>query len=471
MKPTEPTRWVLIVAIEEWSDREFGVVPYALSGAARLSESLGSANIPATHQTVLLAARATKTAITSRLKKLKQSVRRGDTLIVYWCGRSIRATGQTALLAWDSLADDVPDTAILFAELLPGLARTRAEAIVVLLDLNGARDEEEIANLVAEHPRLTVVTTASAGESIGGAAGLKSPLGTHVLTEAFRERGTVSARALHRRLVEQLPRFLRAHLEPGAVQTPQLFAGDTADVILSESTTAEPEPSSLLDPARLRRVAFRSESSTRVRDLAGWRKSFDLPTTATPASQKFVARIAAVDLRADLDLVVNRSRDQLGTRRKDLSVTVGNDGVGTLRTPQFEYTVMAELDRENPTQMRWLREVSGFADVEFVRGGGFDSLFGPAFDRLAFSFQRPVAVSELADRLEEQESTFRVEVDVEATECVIALSGIPGRVVVRRLELVVEGRSGNSAGLLDLFLSFLERTGPLGDALALPPGH
>ena len=119
----------------------------------------------------------------------------------------------------------------------------------------------------------------------------------------------------------------------------------------------------------------------------------------------------------------------------------------------------------------WRREVGGFADPGFVRGPGFDAVFGKLFDQLAFEFAAPVDVAALVDRLEEAPPDgVRVHVASDGGACDITLAGFAGRVTVGRGALVVRGRGGNSAGLLDQFLGFLKTVGPLGEPPALPPG-
>jgi hypothetical protein len=216
-------------------------------------------------------------------------------------------------------------------------------------------------------------------------------------------------------------------------------------------------------------VAFRTDSTGRVKDLSGFRKTYRLPDHAGPSARKFVAKCSAADLRADLDAVFESAREHLGYKRKDIDTAVSADGFGSLRTPDFEYTVTMTLDAADPTQVVWRREIGQFADVGFVRGSGFEAVFGRTFDRLAFEFASPVDVGELVDRLEDRPPDgVRVSVESDGSACEVTLAGFGGSVRVERGELTVRGRCGDSAGLLDQFLAFVNRVGPLGEPLALP---
>ena len=266
---------------------------------------------------------------------------------------------------------------------------------------------------------------------------------------------------------------LRKHFEPGTVQNPQLRGEQNAGTVVADlSLIGLADSGFLLDPDRLRRVLFRSATTGHVKDLTHWRKTFDLPTNAGPSSRKFVARIADPDVRADLDAVYEAAREHLGYKRKDVEVTTGPDGFGSVRTPDFEYTVTAGLDKDDPTRVTWVREVGQFADAGFVRGPGFEALYGKLFDQLAFEFARPVDVEALVDRLEDRPPKgAKVTVASDGTSCDVTLAGFAGRVTVTRHSLTVRGRGGRSAGMLDQFLAFLQAVGPLGEKPMLPAAH
>ena len=206
-----------------------------------------------------------------------------------------------------------------------------------------------------------------------------------------------------------------------------------------------------------------------MKDLSGFRKTYKLPDHAGPSSRKFIAKCATDDVRADLNAVYEAVRENMGYKRKDIDTSVGSDGFGSLRTPDFEYTVTATLDTTDPTQVVWRREVGQLSDVGFVRSAGFEAGFGRMFDQLAFEFVNPVNVDELVDRLEDEPiEGVKVNVDSDGSACEVSLAGFVGVVRVERGSLSVRGRSGNATGLLDQFLAFVNKVGAIGEPLGLP---
>ena len=125
-------------------------------------------------------------------------------------------------------------------------------------------------------------------------------------------------------------------------------------------------------------------------------------------------------------------------------------------------------DKDDPTQVTWRREVGAFSDHGFLRGPGFESLFGNLFDQLVFEFDQPVDVEGWIDRLEDNpQRGVKLQIESDGSACEITLAGYPGRMRIGRTALTVRGRGRDSAGLLDQFLAFLRDFGTLGERLKL----
>jgi hypothetical protein len=284
--------------------------------------------------------------------------------------------------------------------------------------------------------------------------------------KALQSDGCLTALSLQRFIEDELPRRLRKHFEHGVRQRPQLFGEQNAAAVLGQFAT--PADDATLDPARLRRVVFRFEDRTKVKDLSNFRKTYTIPDAATPANRKFVARLATEDIQAELDRVFAACREYLGYKRKDIDVTVGQDGVGHLRTPDFEYTIVVDLDADEPSRLVWRHEAGQFSNLDFVRSPEFQQAIGPRFDQLVFEFAKNLDVSAFVDRLEEAPlDGLKLSVDSEGKSCDIQLTGSPGVVRVRRHSLSIAGRAANASGLLDLLLKFFGQVGSLGEPLLL----
>ena len=466
-------RWAILVATDTCLDPAFSPRGYAEAGAKALAGALATGGVAQERLITLFGRHATKAVVESKLRKLLTTAGPGDAVTVYLAGRP----RDGFLAVGDTLADDLAGTAIHAASLLDRLNESAAGQATLYLEAGEGLDFDALRTACEKSDKLTCLTASDEDDEPLAAAGLKAPVWTYLLAEAFSGRavatdkkGRLTAASLQRYLEAETPRLLRKHLEPGQRQTPQLFGDDTA-VLADLSRTAD-LGDGLLDPGRLKRVLFRADSRGRVKDLTDWRKTFTIPDAASPRNKKFVQRVAAPDLKVDLDAVYASCREHLGLKRKDLELTVGDDGFGSLRTPDFEYTVTVGLDADEPDMVTWRREVGQFAEPAFVTSDGFDAVFGKLFDELAFEFAAPVDVERLIDRLEDRPPKgLKVQAASDGSTCEVTLAGFIGRVTVSRNSLGVRGRPGDSAGLLEQFLRFLRAVGPLGEPAALPPGR
>jgi hypothetical protein len=457
--------WALVVGIEKFLDAGFGPIAYTESFCKTLSEALVTAGVEKARQVVVTGSMATKAVLESRLRSLQKSVTKGDTLLVF-----VTTHGLGELLAcWDTQVNDTKLTSLGVSDFLEALDETKAGQVAVFFDVAGL-SEFTVSGKVA-----AMISTSDDEES-HATAGLKASLFGSLLVDALSGRamkaltpeGHFTARSFLGYLTDELPRLLRKHFDTSARQTPQLL-GEADGTLVDLSHRLGGDVGGILrDPSRLLRVAFRTESLERVKDLTDFRKGFQMPDNASPSSRKFIARLASSDVKTDVDAMFEQIREAFGYKRKDMDVTHGNDGIGQIRTPDFEYTVTAVLDSADPSKVKWTRELGRLVDVGFVRSAGFDTVFGKLFDQFFFAFAQPLDLESLIDRLEDTTiAGMKLHGASDGESCEITLAGFTGRLTVNRFSLVVRGRSGNSAGLLDLFLTFLTHVGPLGEPLML----
>lgn len=458
-------RWAVVVGVEKPLHPENAPLPFADADAKAVAAAL----VPLAAESrrlVLFGQYATKAAIESRLRRLRKQLKKADEVLVFWAGRG----AGDRLTCWDTLPDDSEDTSLELDTLVSAVEKaTRAVFLLATPGLTA----DALGTAFDSSPHAALVACGDEEDAVAAPdvkAGLWSQLVVESLSGQARKAadrdGTVTARGIQRHVEDELPRRLRKHFEAGVVQTPTIYGN--ADTVVARFQPIADE--AVLDPGRLRRVVFRTESHVRVRDLSQFRKSFQLPDAATPSARKFIARLATDDIRADLERVHDAAREHLGYKRKDIELKAEQDGTGFVRTPDFEYTVLVDLDPDEPTRVVWRREAGQFTDPGFVRGDGFRAVFPAVFDRLVFEFARPLDVAGFIDRVEDAPPAgIKLNVDADGKACDITLSGFAGAVRVQRHALTIRGRAGDAPGLLDQFLQFLSKFGPVGEPLMLPP--
>lgn len=450
----------VLIAVEESAD--LPPAPFAADEVRALSGRLEGVGFPKARQTVLAGPAATRSAAESRLRRAASSLQPSDTVWFVFAGPAFHEGGRGFLACADTLADDRAATALAVADVLHLLGSTGA-TVRFLLDAPGLSDDE-LQDLFPPDGAAVALTAGEEGQMSHAAGGRR--LWLQLVGDALAGQAPAAldgdqlrAGLLTGWVAKELPRAVRKVISTPKKQTPAMFGA--SDAVLAIVTATAPKPTAKLDLKQLKRIVFRGESRGRVRNLAGFQKSFKLPEAATPSAQKWTYRLAIDNLRAAVEETYNALREHLGFKRKDLESTVGADGLGFIRTPSFDFTISVSLDPADPTSVIWRREVSQVSDPDILRADGFRRVFAKALDTLQFEFERPIDVEELVDRIEDDPPPgVKVRVASDASACDVTVQGFAGRIHVERASLRVEGPPGLSPdSLVEQFFAFQRRFG------------
>ena len=478
-------RAALVIAVETFFEAG-PAMPYAASDAAEIVRALTATGYSPAKCLLLAGHRTTKSILESHLDRLPKLLGKADSLLVLVVSRAFTLRGRGFIACADTLHADLPGTSLPLLALVEAVHKTKIPEATLLLDVDPLTiagelapttlNEAELQKLFHDSRSCCALTSAAPGERSFESPSLRRGVWRHHMIEALTGKtrtgvsanGTLTAAGLHQYLADAVPRTVHRAFETPQEQTPLLFGEQNAAAAVAELADVLGPPTDVLDPARMSRVVFRSESPGKVKDLAGFRKSHSLPERANDWARKFVNRIAQPDLKSDVDAAFDMIREQFNYKRKDLEVSAERDGFGFIRTPDFEYTVTVEVDPDSPTDVIWRREVGRLHDPDFVRSEGFAAVFGAAFDKLVFEFAEPVDVAAFVDRIEDKPPDgVKVSVASGSDVAEVKLAGYTGRIGVTRDAVTIEGRTGATAGLLDQFLIFLQKFRDLGIPKAL----
>lgn len=445
------------------------VAPFAEASLTQLGESWRGLGFTAT---LTLGHWATATILQSRFRRLANSLKRADLLVWAHTGPAFTHEGKIHLATWDTLPEDRISTSLELSTIFKPLLK-KTEQVVLLIEAIPLPDSEppDWGLLGNEFPELSLLSIAEAGQPCHFSPQLKARLGWHLLTEillgrhpkALTEQHQLTVASLQAGLEAVMPTLVRRHLEPGQDQHSQQFGpGEVVMADLGETMAASPV--GFLQPDRLARVSFRSESQSKVKELRDFRKSFQVPDSASASSQKFIGKLAQTDIREDLEDLQNVLRERLGLRRKEAEIEV-EAGEGTLRTPHLDYTVSVRLSADDPSRVNWRRELSHFREASFLQCDEFRELFESRFDQLVFEFREPFDLTAWIDQLEDNRPAgVKLQVSGDAEACEIRLAGQKGLIQLTKQRLIIQGRGG----LLDQLLAFLNQFRDVDQVRALP---
>jgi hypothetical protein len=298
-------------------------------------------------------------------------------------------------------------------------------------------------------------------EALGG----KAPL-------ALEDGRYVTADSLEAYLGREVPRTLRTTFREARGQTPVAYGEPGPGFVVADLAPLRERGRANADPRlqSLKRGALRSESTARVKGLRGYRKFHKLPDRVSASSQKWVADLAAEDIKFDVDTYYAAVREYLGYRRRDVEAGYER-GSGYVRTPDFDYAVSVAQAPDDPASVVWRREVSGIRRPEAVLGRPFQRAFGELFDTLVFEFERPFDLATWVDRLEEDRPEgVKVRCASDCSSCDVSVAGFVGviRLWPNRVEIQGGGKGPGSKGLVEAFLQFQDLFTDRHDPRALP---
>ncbi len=480
-------RAALLIAVETFFEAG-PPIPYAAGDCAELHRALPTVGYNAAKCFLVAGTRTTKAGIESHLRRLPKLIDKADSLLVLIATRGFSQKGRGYLACADSITPDLAETSLAVADLFAALHKTKCKEITVLLDVDSLTipgevvpsglNEDELTKLFDASSHCVGLLSCEPGTRSFESGTLKHGIWRHHLIEMFTGKvrtgvakdGSLTVTALHGFLADSVPRTLRRSYDSAEEQTPQLYGESNAEVVVADLGKLLGPGGELLDPGRMKRVAFRAESTGKIKDLTGYRKTHNMPDRVNEWARKYVNRAAVADIKADLDNTFDMVREQFGYKRKDLDVSAERDGMGYIRTPDFEYTVTVAVNPDDLTEVIWRREIGRLSGPEFVRSAGFQAVFGNMFDRLVFEFTLPVDVADFVDQIEDAPPEgVKVGVASDANEAEIVLAGFAGKVVVTPESVVIQGRRGSSASLLEQFLAFLRKFTGLGEGKSLPP--
>lgn len=467
-------RLALILGVESHQDPSLSTAPHADADATRFAEALDHLGFSTT---LLVGPQATRTAIQSRLRKLAKTP--AELLIVFCAARGFAINGAAYLACQDTLADDLEETGLALRELLADALSASAQRRAIFLDLRGTGWlVEPIERLFSEHPATVGLLASSNGEDSHVSGALKAGIWAHHLTELFRGKlppalegeRFLTAQTLQTHLETEIPRTLRSTFREAPRQTPRIFGAserfvlaDLQGIVSVEQPTADPR----LQP--LRRGSLRSESTSKVKSLSGYRKFHRLPDRVNASSRKFVADLAADDIKQDVDEIYAAVREAMGYKRRDVEGSADR-GSGFVRTPDFEYSIGIDLVEDDPTTVIWRREVGGIQNPQVVLGKEFQRVFGRTFDTLVFEFARPFDLETWVDRVEDNlPDGVKLRTASDCSSCDVQVRGKACLIRLFRDRVEIQNqKSPGSEGLVEGFLHFQDIFSERKDVQALP---
>ncbi len=433
--------------------------PFAEVDAQAFARAVIAAGLPDRNVCTLIGSGATRTAITSRLRKLSK-LPPFETLIVFCSTAGFTEHGAAFLACHDTQDDDRSETSLALQDWLQALEKIPCRRLVLFLDVRGEGVPlQPVEAFFTGRPGRVGFLSHREQEQSHVSGSLKSGIWARHVIEAVSgqapralEQGTLTARSLQAYLQRELPGSLRGAFREAPPQTPLCFTVDpTMSVLQLDGLASAADPR--LQP--LQRGTLRGETIVKVKSLLGFRKYHRVPERANASTRKFVTELAHEELQQDVETIYTSIRESLGYKRREVDSSAER-GLGVVRTPDFEYVVAVELVDDDPTSVIWRREIMGIRNPQVVLSRPFQKIFSGLFDTLVFEFAAPFNLESWIDLVEEAvPPEVRLRTSSDGSCCEVQLRGKTTLVRLFRDRIEIQGeKSPGSNGLIEAFLSF-----------------
>jgi uncharacterized caspase-like protein len=447
--------FALVVGVEEYQDKIIPNVEFAGKDAYELSSSLVPLGYPIDHQFVMVNDKATKATIESKVRRLARRVEEDDNLILFYAGHGFAAQGHNYITCYDTQHDDLTNTSISLQLIFDKLLGSKCKHIVIFLDSchSGMPINDKMRDILTDMSVQDLREFFGKSEYCVGFAScrddeisyssiaLKHGIWTYHLIEALKGNASqvlnrdfmITGNALQAYLSTEVPKTVHKYHQLLKIQNPVLFGSMTREFAvanlreLMEARDAEANPSN----QQLKRAIFISEEPERIKSLSGFIKRFHHePDSVNDAANNFIARIAEGDIKDDIESVFGLLRKHLHYKGKELEVTY-EDGVGSISTPDFDYSIRVSQNGENPSEAIWTREITDIHNIKVIGGDEFNATFNNYFDTLKIEFSKKIDITSLIDKIESNKPPG-LEIDYlsDQSYCTLTMEGLEANLLV-----------------------------------------
>lgn len=196
-----------------------------------------------------------------------------------------------------------------------------------------------------------------------------------------------------------------------------------------------------------------------LNSLRGFEKGrHSIPKVLDERTVRFVAAIAAQDVKQDLEFIFQKLKQHFKFKRKEVQVTTPEGGCGTIQTPYFSYSVQASPSQVDPASVCWERSVVKIGSSEKVLSAEFAAVFDYMFDRVEFCFDQPLDIEQWIDGIEDRDdSKLKLTYDSQLTECLLQIENLNAEIKINREKVtVVHSQIDQATNILKSFLEARE---------------
>lgn len=448
--------YAMIVAVENYNEpSDFPKVNYAKKDSEDLTEALKGLGYEDEDFIVLVDEKATKAAITQKLKKVCERALPQDRIMFYFAGHGFYENDQNLLAGADAIKTAKIDTCVPINTLLGFLKKSQARQKILFIDCchsgfeAGEYEREGIDSfssdeLIYQFSReefCVGFASCKSNETSVSHPKLQNGVWTHYLIQALKgevaelyTKGLLFSDKLQSFLNKRTSEFVKKNTVKKKDQTPIKFGSETDKFIIADLNPLfeERARSRQISDLSFVNISLLSEEIDLVKNLPGFQKGYHkVPTNRTSATENFIKDKGAEIIQNEVNDLSIEIRERLGYKRTEISSNI-DTGVGSIETPDFDYSIEIRQSDSDPTKYVVVRTLENVANSDVTMGEKFNEIFSMHFDRLVFRLPKAVNIESLIDKIEGiEDSTIQVKYNpANPQSCRILIDGFSHEILV-----------------------------------------
>ncbi|WP_406698892.1 caspase family protein [Singulisphaera sp. Ch08] len=419
---TPPQKHALLIGVETYWDNELlPDIAYAEADISAMRKALVRLGYREENITRLVGEEATKAAIEEHVRILVETrLEADDTLLFFFVGHGLAVKRANFLLCWDTRYQDLRGTGIDLSSLIREFRRSPGTHIQLYLDCtrgefaNAPRmSEATLEKAIGDAEHWACFTASQFDQTSHSSGRLKRGIWAHHLVQAFSgaapeilvDNRFLTAGHLHDYLNNKTPLTIRDTLSTRKLQTPWYASSHGPDFVIADLSPVVNRKGAAT-PAKsntAKEFILRSEDRIPVRGLSGFKQGVHrIPKVLDRRAEDWANDLAQADLESDLAEKHKSIRANMNYTRKQIEVFPPKEGFGSIRTPDFQYTISVALDGD-PVEAVFTREVSDIRHPDILLDDGFTAIFDATFKSIRLSFEERIKVEDLIDKAEAQQ--------------------------------------------------------------------
>ncbi|MBC7543517.1 MAG: caspase family protein [Candidatus Sericytochromatia bacterium] len=435
----------ILIAVERYLNPGIDPVKYAGNDARELSKALALHGFNDVDQVLLINEQSTKTTIVSRVRMETKRLQPTDTFYLFFAGHGFSKNGDNFLTCYDTHLEDIENTSINLRELIDFIGNSSSRHVALFLDgsaggltkepllspaLSGM-NSHELEETLQRAPHCVCFTSCEGDQASYPAVSLKHGIWTSHIIQALTGQAlqaadsdyTITAPSLQRYLAKAIPEDVRnLFITERHCQTPRMFGSiaDDFSVASIEPIVSKRRTETSLAPGAIQRLLLQTIAYKKIKLMTGYKSSSQpVPKVADSWSDKFVKKLAEIDLHEELNDLASNARALFKFKRKDLSSVI-DFGCGSIVTSKFEYYIEISQDPADPSSALLKRSLSKLSAIEAGDVEKLDQLFPGSFDTVVFEFEKAPNITDIIDQLEEDDtSEWGVAYALDFSECTL----------------------------------------------------